>query len=206
MSTLPVQARRVTLIAITLSGLVGFTASKEIFELVDLDSLRSADWTLPLDSIDPKLSRTMAATMIESEVQALESMRGARFLTLALLAIASTLAFVVAYRMLRPDGAAREDARRMLANAAVACGALKTMDGAQLAVVARRLGGAWDKVMGASDLPGGYPDGLMSSMFSATSIASTVLVAGGFLALSSYFRSTSVKAWVAAADRSSEET
>jgi hypothetical protein len=117
------------------------------------------------------------------------------------LTVACSLTFVAALRMLRPAGSARESARRLLAGTAVACAVLRTMDGAQMAAVATRAGAAWDKVMNGSDIPGGYPEGMEQSVLGATTIGFTVLIAGGFVAIATYFRSDSMRAWVAEADK-----
>ncbi len=199
--------RRIILGVIALSGLVGFASAQHIAEVVEVEKLRSLEpITLPFDTMDPARSKAAAAAMLESRINALESMRGARVLTLLALTVASTLTFVGAFRLLRPAGAAREDVRRLLERTAVACAVLRTIDGAQMTVLAKKIGGASDRVMASSDLPGGYPDGFMAAVLSATSIGMTVVVAGGFLGLSMYFRSNGLRAWVAAADRSGEET
>ena len=206
MSALPINVRRITLGMIALSGLVGFGAAQQVAEAVELESLRTLEVTMPFETLDPKLAKAAAAAMLQAHLQVLESMRTSRVLTLLALTVASTLSFVVAWRMLRPDGAAREDIRKLLVRSAVACAAFRTMDGAQMTVLAKKIGAASDRVMLASDLPGGYPAGLMAGVFGAASVFLTVVVVGGFLGMSMYFRSNGLRAWVAAADRSGEET
>ena len=207
MSPLPVHVRRITLGVIALSGLVGFASAQHVAEVVELEQLRGqAPLTLPFETLDPKRSHAAAAAMLEARVQVLESMRAPRAVTLLALTVASTLAFVGAFRMLRPAGAAREDVRRLLVGTALTCAVLRTIDGAQMTVLARKVGVASDRVMATSDVPGGYPEGLLATVLSATSIVMTVVVAGGFLVMSMYFRSTGLRAWVEAADRQREET
>lgn len=208
MKPLPVHVRRITLAVIALSGLVGFASAQGIAQVVELEKLRSLDpIALPLDALaSPKKASEAARAMLEAEVQALESMQTSRMLTLLGLTIASTLTFVGALRMIRPAGAAREDVRKLLASTAVVCAVLRTIDGAQMTVVAKRIGAAGDRVMLTSDVPGGYPEGLMAMLLGFTSIGMTLVVAGGFLGMSMYFRSSGLRAAVEAADRSREET
>ncbi len=200
-SALPVRVRRITLAVIVLSGLVGSAAAQHIGQVVDLESFRSL--TPPISDFWMNNNRALIAAKAKHEAQAsgLEAMRASRAFILLALTIACSLTFVAALRLLRPAGSARESARRLLATTSIACAVLRTIDGAQMAAVATRAGAAWDKVMNGSDIPGGYPEGMEQSVLSAATIAFTVVIAGAFVGIGSYFRSQSLREWVEAADR-----
>lgn len=204
MSALPVRVRRITLAVIALCGLVGSAAAQHIGQVVELESFR--DLPPPIESFwaDNRLAVVAAKAKHEAHASSLESMRGSRAVILFALTIACSLAFVAALRMLRPAGAGRESARRLLSGTAIACAVLRTMDGAQMTASAGRAGAAWDKVMNGADIPGGYPEGMEQSLLSAGTLGFTVLITAAFVLVASYFRSDALRAWVAAADRSEE--
>ncbi len=200
--TLPVRVRRVTLAVIALSGLVGSASAQHIGQVLELEQLRNL--TPPISEFwaDNALALQAAKAKHQAHVAGLESMRAARAVILFALTVACSLAFVAALRMLRPAGAAREGARKLLAGTAIACAILRTMDGAQMAAVAGRAGAAWDRVMNSGDVVGGYPEGLEQSLLSAAAIGFTILIAGAFVGIATYFRSDSMRQLVEAADRS----
>jgi hypothetical protein len=199
---LPVRVRRITLAVIALSGLVGSAAAQHIGHVVEIESFRNVKPPISPFWESNKTAVVAAKAKHEAHTNGLESMRGSRGFILLALTVACSLTFVAALRMLRPAGAAREGARRLLVSTAIACAVLRTMDGAQMAALASKAGAAWDKVMSGSDIPGGYLDGLEQSVQSATAIGFTVLIAGAFVAVASYFRSDSLRQQIEAADRS----
>lgn len=198
---LPVRVRRITLAVIALSGLVGSAAAQHIGQVIELDAYRNL--TPPVPAFWENNPRATEAARAQHDAQAagVESMRGSRGFVLLALTIACSVAFVAGLRMLRPAGAAREAARRLLAGSAVACAVLRTIDGAQMTAIASRAGAAWDRVMKGSDIPGGYPDGIEQSLMSGTTVFITVVVTGAFVAIAGYFRSEGLRAVVEAADR-----
>lgn len=198
---LPVRVRRITLAVIALAGLVGSAAAQHIGQVIELDTYRSLP--APVPSFWEGNQRAIEAAKAQHQAQAngLESMRGSRAVILLGLTIACSVAFVAALRMLRPAGAAREHARRLLGSTAIVCAVLRTIDGAQMTAVASRAGAAWDKVMEGSDVPGGYPDGIEQSLMGGMSIFVTVLITGAFVGVATYFRSERLRAVVDAADR-----
>lgn len=200
--TLPVRVRRVTLAVIALSGLVGSASAQHIGQVLELDSFRNL--TPPISGFwaDNVLAQQAAKAKHQAHVNGLESMRTSRAVILFALTVACSLAFVASLRMLRPSGAAREGARKLLAGTAIACAIFRTMDGAQMAAVAGRAGAAWDRVMNSGDVVGGYPEGLEQSLSSAAHIGFTILIAGAFVGVAAYFRSDSMRQLVEAADRS----
>ena len=202
MTGLPVRVRRITLAVIALSGLVGSAAAQHIGQVLELDAFREMKPPISSFWAENPLAVKAAKAKHEAHAGGLESMRGSRALILFALTIASSLTFVAALRMLRPAGSARESARRLLAGTAIACAVLRTIDGAQMTAVAARAGAAWDKVMNGSDIPGGYPEGMEQSLMSAATIGFTVVIAGAFVGIATYFRSDGLRALVETADRS----
>lgn len=198
---LPVRVRRITLAVIALAGLVGSAAAQHIGQVVELDAYRSIEPALPPFWANQKPALEAARAKHQSEIAALESMRGARAVILLALTVACSVAFVAALRMLRPAGAAREHARRLLGSTAIACAVLRTLDGAQLTAIASRAGKSFDRVMEGSDIPGGYPEGFGQSLMAGGSVLMTVVVAGAFVGVAAYFRSETLRAVVDAADR-----
>jgi hypothetical protein len=116
-------------------------------------------------------------------------------LTLVGLSLACALTFVGARSMLRPLGVPREGVRRLLAGAALAAGVLRTVDGAQLAVISHRQGAAMAKLFAALHL---FPLGAEFTV--GIAIFQTFVIAGGFLLASQYFRSDGVKRTIAFRD------
>lgn len=199
---LPARVRRVTLAVIALSGLVGSAAAQHVGQVVELDTFRGLEPPISSFWADNKLAIDAARAKHQAHANGLEGMRTSRAVILLALTIACSLTFVAAVRMLRPAGSARESARKLIATMAIICALLRTMDGAQMTAVAGKAGAAWDKVMGNSDIPGGYPEGMEQSLLSAATIGFTILIAGAFVAVASYFRSDSIRELVEAADRS----
>jgi hypothetical protein len=135
--------------------------------------------------------------------RALEPIRAARVLTLGALAIACSLSLVCAGRLLYPAGLPRERMRRLLADSTLAAALLRTIDGAQGTVVAKKVATAMAKELppfakaGATD----SFQSLMPPLAAAVTIAVTCLVVISFTLLSQYFRSTRVKEALAALER-----
>ena len=203
-SPLPVRVRRITLAVIALSGLVGSAAAQHIGQVVELEGFRSLKPPISEFWAQNKAAIGAAQAKHQAHAASLESMRISRGLILLALTITCSLTFVAALRILRPGGTAREGARRLLASTAIASAVLRTMDGAQMTAIAGRAGAAWDKVMGNADVPGGYPQGMEQTLLSATTIGFTVLIAGAFVGVATYFRSDTLREQVAAADRSEQ--
>jgi hypothetical protein len=171
---------------IILSAVVGFLAASETWGLFRLDELGEEAWPLP--SENPSAQKALDegwAEYRQHTIAAINGMREARALTLVGLSLACALTF----------GLPRERVRRLLVGAAVAAGVLRTVDGAQLAVISQRQGAAMQKVLAALHL---FPWGAGLTMGFA--IFQTFVIAGGFLLASQYFRSERVKRIIAFRD------
>ena len=191
---LPGRLRMASMLALLLTGVCGMLSAWEGFSLARFAELRQASARLPPD---PALTDQLRA----SHILALEQMREPRMLVLFALALSCSLTFVASTRLLRPAGLPREGVRRILVWALVVAAALRTIDGAQSTVVARR---AAEMLRRGLRLPPGIEGAaaeqlrgvLTPATFMAGAILQTALVAGTFIALSQYFRSARVREWV----------
>jgi hypothetical protein len=196
---LPRRLRLASLFSVLLSGLCGLFSFWEGFSLWRFAELKQAQPSVKYLP-DPALAEQLHA----SQVVALEQMREPRMVVLFALALACSLGFVASTRLLRPAGLPREGVRRILVWALVAAAALRTIDGAQAAVVYRSAAEVLRRGLTLPDtLSGASAEqvrGLVAPTAFAVAILQTALVVGPLLLLSQYFRSARVKEWVAHAD------
>lgn len=196
---LPGRLRLASILTVLLSGLCGLWSAWEGFSLFRFAELKQAPPAvryLP----DPAL----AAELRASELLALEQMREPRMVVLFALALACSLGFVASTRLLRPAGLPREGVRKILVWALVLAAALRTIDGAQAAVVYRSAAGVLRRGLtvppSVTEAAAEQMRGLVAPTAVGVAILQTALVVGPFLLLSQYFRSARVKEWVAHAD------
>lgn len=207
-SGLPRGLRFAAMVSLVLAAFTGWSALREATELAHFYEVRE----LHLEVETPAWmgDRDVIQRVVRTQYSALEPMREPRVVLMGLLAVACACVFVSAGRMLRPDGLPREGMRRMLGRAAITVAVLRTIDGAQLAVVSRRMGAAM--VDGVKHLPA-YQDPETAQFVSsalpwfavALSVVGTVLVAGTFALLGQYFRSESVRGVIVAHDPPPED-
>lgn len=201
----PRRLRHAALAVVVLTFLIGMLSVAETFGLGTLDEHRHR-----VDSDarrfeflgDPGLF----SAANEAQVAALEGMRVVRGVVLGALAAACGVAFVSALRLLRPDGLPREGVRQLLGGSLIVTAALRTIDGAQWAVVAQRSMGAAIAHVKAVDptMAIGIPERILQPVTLAGVLAHTALLAGALLLLAQYFRSEKVKQLVALQDRQLE--
>jgi hypothetical protein len=200
---LPRRIRFAAAVCLVLAALTGFSALRETLELGHLGELRDEVSNLSRFSKDPDV--LIAAHISEAQIAALEPMRDPRSLVLGALAVACSFAFVAAGRLLRPGGLPLERMRRVLSLSAILAALLRTIDGAQWAVVARRIGPimadhlstlpAFQNPQAAAQLKAMLP-----GIASAFAMGMTALIAGTFALLGQYFRSDSVRQAISAQD------
>ncbi len=195
---LPTGLKRVTFIALVLAGMLGFGAAQGMTALYDPPSPSELDFSRlqPLPGLEkqPDLYQEALKAMALAQISAFESMRGSRTAILLGLWAVSALVFVSSLRMMRPRGAPREGVRRLLATTTLITAVLRTLDGAQAAAVARRAGAAFDRVLAKStEIPGGWPEGLWATGFAGLSMLMSLVIGGGLLMLSRYYRSARVR-------------
>lgn len=198
--SLPRSIRFAAFVGLVLSAFTGFFALSESMGLSRLSEFKEASGSAHLSIVgDPAID----ARISEAQFAALEPMREPRSLVLGALSVACALVFVSAGRMLRPEGLPLERMRRMLGGAAIAAAMLRTIDGAQGAVVARRMGPVLTEAMKTlPEFQGPAADHLqvLPWVVSASTVALTALVAGTFALLGQYFRSERVREAISAQD------
>jgi hypothetical protein len=200
---LPRRLRFAAAVCLVLSALTGFSALRETLELERLGELRDEVSNLSRFSHEPDM--IVAARITEAQIAALEPMRESRSLVLGALAVACSFAFVASGRLLRPGGLPLERMRRVLAGSAILAALLRTIDGAQWAVVARRIAPVmaehlstlpvFQEAQLAAQLKTSLP-----GMASAFAMVLTAVIAGTFALLGQYFRSQHVREAVLAQD------
>lgn len=200
---LPRRLRFAAAVCLVLSALTGFSALRETLEMEHLGELRDEVSNLSRFSKDPDL--IVAARITEAKIAALEPMREPRTLVLGALAIACSFAFVASGRLLRPGGLPLERMRRVLAGAAILAALLRTIDGAQWAVVARSIAPVMAQHLSVLPM---FQEAQVAAQLKATlpgiasgfAMAMTALIAGLFALLGQYFRSESVRQAISAQD------
>ncbi len=199
---MPTRVRRLALVALILSAMVGLSAAAEAMGLAALDEQRRrVDENAERMSFfaDPEQMRAMA----NAQVAALEGMKVPRGLALGGLAVACAFAFASAARFLGKGDVPRDLLRRILSGSLLVAAFLRTAEGAMWAVVAQRMGRAAAPLV-ARDQPDAAAAELVTEAFPTLMLLATgfhtAVVAGGFLLLAQYFRSEKVKGLVALED------
>lgn len=209
-SGLPRGIRFAAMVCLVMSAFTGWLALNEATTLAHFYEAREREletkypaWMGDEDFF-PRVVRTQYA--------ALEPMREPRTVLMGVLSVACAVVFVAAGRMLRPDGLPREGMRKLLGRAALTVAVLRTVDGAQSAVVLRRVGQVMAESMGQLPLPAGQDPvaaemvrAAMPSMAVGLSVLATAVVAGTFALLGQYFRSESVRDVIVTHDGPQEE-
>lgn len=196
---LPRSLRTATLICLMLSAIVGFISAGESRSLVHFSELREARiFRLP------GIGET--AALDAGLIRALQPMRTSRAITLAALSIACAFSFVAAGRLLYPSGLSRENMRRLLVGSLLVVALLRTIEGAQWAVVMRRVAGEMGKAFvtfsgNREQLPEEQVRHLIPPLALGAAIFQTLLVVGTFVLFSHYFRSARVQQMVASTSR-----
>ncbi|WNG35643.1 hypothetical protein F0U61_19710 [Archangium violaceum] len=191
--SLPRGIRFAAFVCLVLSAFTGFFALRESMNLGRLSELKEAGNSQP----------AFVTSLLEAQISALEPMRESRALILGALSVACALSFVAAGRMLRPEGLPLERMRRMLGGAAISAALLRTIDGAQETVVARRMAPAIIEAMKTlPELQGQAIEQFQAVpwLFSASTVGLTAFVAGTFALLGQYFRSERVRQAIIAQD------
>jgi hypothetical protein len=182
-----------------LSAVVGFLSAGEGLTLFGLSDLQPGNIRFP-GGLDQESLRKAQ----EAQLAALTAMRVPRSFTLGALTIACALNFASARKLLRPKGVRRENMRELVVGSAVAAALLRTVDGAELLVVARKVAGALGQVADlslAQGLPPAEMQRALNSLASTIVIAQTALVVGAYVFLSQYLRSPKVKQLIGDEDK-----
>lgn len=202
---LPPRLKRITVIALVMTGLLGVRSAQGITSLFDGLPATAPDMSslppIPGFEQHPELIQAAFKDSLSAQRAGYESMQGSRLVILMGLWGTSALAFVSALRLLKPKGTRRENVRQLFATTLLISTVLRTLDGAQVAAVAHRAGRAIDRVLAKSpDLPGGWHDGMLANAYAGISSLWSFLVIGTLVLLVRYFRSESVRMQVADLD------
>lgn len=197
---LPRGVRIAALISLLFAAPLGFLSLSESLTLGQLAEHRDALTTSPFSLVDDP---ALDARIAQAHYDALAPLRESRALVLGILSVVSAFLFVSAGRILRPDGLPLERIRRMLAGSALAAAVLRTIDGAQYAVVAKRMAPFLIEVMKTQPAFQGTAAGELEAVawiMPATTMVSTAFVAGSLVVLGQYFQSDSVRQAIVAQD------
>jgi hypothetical protein len=199
--SVPKGLKRAVWGTVLLAGMVGYGAASDLYLLIDPPTVNVSQFpAFPGFEGHPEVWREAMRAWFDTQMSAYASMEWSRGLILFALCVLTSVVFAEGMRLARIDGG-REGSRRRLARAVLGAAVLRTLEGAQNAAVARRAGAAMDKVLSStSDLPGGWPDAFATNLFSGGAMVLSLVVVGGLLLLSMYFRSENVKQAVAALD------
>jgi hypothetical protein len=197
---LPRRTKIVAIVLMILGGLVGIASANQVMILADPSVLADA----PVRAYGG-LDEHAVQKFNQVFVGTLTAMRDSRMFVLGMLAVASALAFVSAARLLRPAGISRESLRRMLAGSALATAILRTVDGAQNAVIYRNAFGSVADAFVKAAVPAGTPApqdmaSLIGPMAAGGVMVWTLVLVGVFLFTAQHFRSQKVKEFVARSD------
>lgn len=190
---LPRGVRFAAVLSLVLSLFTGFFTLGELTELQQLEAAKAARQAPRMLLVEDPI---LAARMSEARLAALQSMRDSRGVVLGSLLVAYTLVFVSAARMLRPEGLSLESLRRLLAGSLLSAALLRTVEGAQSAVLAQRMSPAMTEALRA--MPDLQPEdlealGRMPWLAASGAVLFTALVAGAFSLLAQYFRGERVR-------------
>lgn len=187
---LPWHARAALVTCTLLAALVGLGASEDLMRLRRLSEI---ELLLPRSALIPPEVVQKAEAVARAS---LFGMRGSRMTILVLLSIACTVTFIAVLRLWRPLGLPRAGVLRLTSFTALGCALLRTIDGAQQAVVFRRIATALAQGLASGAVPvPGDPETVkmmtrvLPDLEVAVRVAWTLVVAGTFVALSQYFRS-----------------
>lgn len=190
-ASLPSSITRACALALVLSGLVGISSAGDLAQLVHLEELQGSP-PLPLFPDEDANARVHRA-----QVSALEQLRTPRAFTVGVLSLFCGLTLVGAVRMLRPGELPREGIRRLLSGSLLWCGVLRTVAGAEDAVILRRTLLAVSEILQRdAQLPAEAAESLRTLagwMGPLIASALTAVMAGGFIFLAQYFRSARVR-------------
>jgi hypothetical protein len=185
--SVPRPIRRAAMVCLLFSAFVGFFSLNEAMHLEELKPEETTKEAVEL-SVEAQMQPLMKAAL-EAQVTGLLSMKTSRQWILGGLWVASIFSLVGAMRLVRPSAFPKDKALVLLGRSTFAAALLRVVDGAQMTVIAKKMGLA--AAPHAAQVPQlhSLPEGGLEFLFMAISAGLTLLVAGGYLTLSMYFRS-----------------
>ena len=199
--SLPGRSRFLAIVGMVFAAFVGVSSAADAIRLSALSNMPDLG-PVKFGDIDPKVWQQVWKTQLAM----LNGMKEPRTFLLACLAFASALSFVALGRLLRPAGLPREGMRRLLVGSALAAAILRVIEGAQIAVISKKvgaiIGAAISKLPEAQVAQGPQVDYVhfcSRAMLGATMLWS-LLVASVFLIVSQHFRSPKIRELVEKTD------
>lgn len=195
-------------LCLVLSCASGLWAAMEASQLASLPELKQ-DFRENSATRAKQPDAELNERFITAQFAVLEPVHESRSVLLGALAVTCAVSFVAAGRLLRPAGISRESMRKMLGATALVAAVLRTIDGAQNAVMTRHMVGPLAEVMRASVEKQGeeavafFQAHLLPALPTVAlvwNVVQTALIAGCFALLSQYFRSQRVRDTVVALD------
>lgn len=187
---LPAHLRIFAVVCLLLSALVGLVATEEMVLLMRLPTEAPPSMA--------GMSPALQERMWRAQRQGLESMQASRVIVMCGLMVFSGLTLVGTARLLWPAGLSRDGIRRLLGTTAIITGALRVVDGAQTAAIARRMGIVLNEGLAVTSLPGADPLSIElvrkvgPAVLMGTAIVQTAVVAGIFVLFGQYLKSERV--------------
>ncbi len=185
---------RVSALALVTIGLL-----TSIMAVAELEmTLRASELTPPMEM----LASAVLRAQFSGHVVALEAMQWVRVPVLALLSVASSVAFFTALRVRWPGSGRRVPFAELMAKAAIVSAVLRTVDGAQLLLIAKRAAAAGERALaqGPAGDPRAQETALGLAMIPALSVAATLVVVGLYVTLGRYFQSPHARSLLAELD------
>ncbi len=205
---MPRGLRFAAVVCLILSCISGLWAAMEASQLASLDDYKhELKQAKPVESPLPGAAE-LNQRVVAAQLAALEPVRETRTPILFALSVVCAFSFVASGRMLRPGGLSRERMRRMLGITALGAAVLRTIEGAQWAVVTSNMTGPMSEALRAfaAQQPKEAAEFFawllpsLPTLAFAINMAQTAVMAGSFALLSQYFRSQRVRDAVLALD------
>jgi hypothetical protein len=146
---MPRGLRFAAVVCLILSCVSGLWAAMEASQLASLDEIKQDLKDAKAPKADLPGSRELNERLLTVQFAAVEPVRETRTALLGALSVVCAFSFVASARMLRPGGLSRERMRRMLGGTALIAAVLRTIEGAQWAVVTRNMVGPMGEALEA---------------------------------------------------------
>ncbi len=194
----PVLFRVALLAAITAGALQSFAAAQGVGLVAMASDAPPAPevnlgWLAQLTPYAREQEEAVKASY-RARLNAINDLGRSRVIILLGLSAATSMLFLGALFLRWSSAAPAATFARMLGRSAIVSALLRTIDGAQDLVIARRSAEAMERALRAANVPDEYVSaGHATTLLSAVSVGWTFAVVGVFVLLGTYFRSAAVR-------------